>query len=119
MIVSLLRWSWGSALYYFHQRRSAGGTAPPQAETENGTGRSIQQLFEATVGRVSRWTGPAVGTQDVRFETEDILPHVLFFLTNDSPTVKREHQQVRNQHVGVGDTPYSVCTLVYIGATGV
>ncbi|CAM9468113.1 unnamed protein product, partial [Ectocarpus sp. 8 AP-2014] len=46
------------------QRRSAGGAAPPQAKTENGTGRSIQQLFEATVGRVSRWTGPAVGTQD-------------------------------------------------------
>ncbi|CAN0427196.1 unnamed protein product, partial [Ectocarpus sp. 12 AP-2014] len=47
--------------------RSAGGTASPQAETENDTGRSIQQLFEATVGQVSRWTGPAVGTEDVRF----------------------------------------------------
>ncbi|CAM9318219.1 unnamed protein product [Ectocarpus sp. 12 AP-2014] len=46
------------------ERRSVGGTAPPQADTENGSCRSIQQLFEATVGRVSRWTGPAVGTED-------------------------------------------------------
>ncbi|CAM9189791.1 unnamed protein product, partial [Ectocarpus fasciculatus] len=37
---------------------------PPQPETEHGTGGSQQQLFEATVGRVSRWTGPAVATQD-------------------------------------------------------